>query len=337
MTVRTQLPSPVIAIGRFGFALVGFLVAAVLAFLAFVWYPTDLVEVIGVLAVLLLGALGFRLGRNLGSVVFPDYNVAEVTVEGPITRDGGRPTPTPPGHPSADALVELIEQAGADPAVEGLLLRLNTPGGEVVPSDDLCRAVAAFEGPTIAYTDDLCASGGYWIASGCDTFLAHEASLVGSIGVRGSLLNVAELADRLGVRHERFTAGAYKDAGSPFRDMEAHEREYLQGLIDGQYETFLDRVVEGRALDEDTVRETEARVYRGEEAVDLGLVDELGGRDEAEGLMADRLDLPETRVRTFEPERPITVRLRGGIERIAFAVGAGVASHLLADEVPLPE
>lgn len=337
MAYRSLLPWPVIVIGQVTVAVLGLAVAAVLAYYAFVYYPTDLVELIGVILLIVLGVVGFKVGGNLGGVLFPGYNVAEVAVEGPITRDGGQISPTLPGQPSADQLVEQIDRANADPAVEGLLVKLNTPGGEIVPSDDIREAVQRFEGPSVAYTTDICASGGYWIASGCDAFLARDASIVGGIGVRGSRLNVSGLADRLGISHERFIAGTYKDAGTPFRELESHEREYIQSLIDSHYEAFIDRIVEGRELDEEAVRDTEARVYLGEEANDIGLVDDIGDHADAESRLAEKLDLPAVRVRQFRPEQPITVRLRSGIEKVAYAMGLGVASHLVRDEVPLPE
>ena len=83
---------------------------------------------------------------------------------------------------SADAIVDAIERADDD-SVEAPVVKLNTPGGAVVPSEDIRRAAAEFDGPTVAYAEDLAASGGYWIASGCDEFHAREASVVGSIGV----------------------------------------------------------------------------------------------------------------------------------------------------------
>ncbi len=255
-----------------------------------------------------------------------EYNVSEVAVSGPIVRDRGRPSPLSGGATStADEVVELIEEADEDDATEALLLRLNTPGGEVLPSDDVRRAAAAFDGPTVAYATDLCASGGYWIASGCDELWAHDASLVGSIGVVGSRPNAAELADKLGISYEQFTAGEYKDAGVPLREIEEEEREYLQGIIDGYYEQFVETVSEGRGMDPDDVRETEARVYLGTDAAEIGLVDELGTREDVESRLADLLET-DVEIRELEPQRGLAERFGIGAERVAFAAGSGVAS-----------
>ncbi|QWC19654.1 signal peptide peptidase SppA [Halorubrum sp. 2020YC2] len=260
-----------------------------------------------------------------------EYNTAKVTVSGPIRRSQGRPSPlSGPGGATADDVVEQIGAADEDEDVEALLVELNTPGGEVVPSDDIRRAAADFDGPTVAYATDTCASGGYWIASGCDELWAREASLVGSIGVVGSRPNAKGLADKLGISYEQFTAGEYKDAGVPLKEIEEDEREYLQGIIDGYYEQFVETVSEGRDMDPDEIRATEARVYLGDEAAELGLVDELGTEDDVEDRLADLLGA-EPEVREFSPERGLAERLGIGAERVAFAAGSGVSDAFVDD------
>ena len=260
-----------------------------------------------------------------------EYNVGKVTVSGPIRRSQGRPSPlSGPGGATADDVVEQIEAADEDEDVEALLVELNTPGGEVVPSDDIRRAAADFDGPTVAYATDTCASGGYWIASGCDELWAREASLVGSIGVVGSRPNAKGLADKLGISYEQFTAGEYKDAGVPLKEIEEDEREYLQGIIDGYYEQFVETVSEGRDMDPEEIRETEARVYLGDDAAEMGLVDELGTEGDVEDRLAELIGA-EPEVREFTPERGLAERLGVGAERVAFAAGSGVAG-VFADD-----
>ncbi len=260
-----------------------------------------------------------------------EYNTAKVSVSGPISRDRGRPSPLSGATgTTADEVVEQIEAADDDEDVEALLIELNTPGGEVVPSDDVRRAAVEFDGPTVGYATDLCASGGYWIASGCDEVWARNGSLVGSIGVIGSRPNAAGLADKLGISYEQFTAGEYKDAGVPLREIEDDEREYLQSLIDGYYEQFVETVSEGREMDPETIRDTEARVYLGPDAAELGLVDELGTQEDVEDALAERIGA-DVDVREFSPDRGLAERLGIGAERVAFAAGNGVASVFAGD------
>ncbi len=260
-----------------------------------------------------------------------EYNTAKVSVSGPIARDRGRPSPLSGGTgATADEVVEQIEAADEDEEVEALLVELNTPGGEVVPSDDIRRAAAEFDGPTVGYATDLCASGGYWIASGCDELWARKGSLVGSIGVVGSRPNAAGLADKLGISYEQFTAGEYKDAGVPLREIEDDEREYLQSLIDGYYEQFVETVSEGRDMDPEAIRDTEARVYLGTDADEMGLVDELGTEADVEDRLGERIDA-DVEIREFTPERGLADRLGIGAERVAFAAGNGAASVFSGD------
>ncbi|MDT3435112.1 signal peptide peptidase SppA [Haloarcula sp. 1CSR25-25] len=304
-------------------AVVG-IAAAIAAWYLFVVVPDDLAELLGVLLLLVVVIVALRIGGKVAGSLLPAHNVAEVAVEGPITRDGGGGITSPPVGASADDIVEQIERADSDRGSAALLLKLNTPGGQIVPSEDIRIAAQEFEGPTIAYATDVCASGGYDIAAGCDELWAREGSIVGSIGVVGSRVNAKELADRLGLSYEQFTAGEYKDAGVPLKEMSEDERAYLQGIVDDYYDQFVDTVAEGREMDAETLRDTEARIFLGEEAETRGLVDRLGTRDEVEASLEQRLGESVT-VKEYEPERGLAGKLRGGAQRVAFALGAGIA------------
>ena len=286
----------------------------------------------------LVGAAATVAGKRLfsrltrGRIGQPEeYNVAKVTISGAIQRERGRMSPLSGSRPAtADAIVEQITDADEDERVEALFLELNTPGGEVLPSDDIRRAAADFDGPTIAYATDTCASGGYWIASGCDELWARDVSLVGSIGVVGSRPNAAGLADKLGISYEQFTAGEYKDAGVPLREIEADEREYLQSIVDGYYERFIETVSDGREMEPEAIRETEARIYLGSDAAEIGLVDELGTEQAVENRIGDLIDGDPT-VKEFAPGRSLTERVGLAAERIAFAAGSGITNTVVGD------
>ncbi|MFW6385464.1 MAG: S49 family peptidase, partial [Halodesulfurarchaeum sp.] len=240
---------------RLVIVLLGAVIAAIVAWILFVVGPDgNLAMLLGVLLVVIASLMGARTASNVAERLVAPYNVAEVPVEGPITRrDGGR-MPSRPNVTSADEVVDQIEQAGSDDNVEGLVVRLNTPGGEVVPSEDIRIAVEQFDGPTVAYAQDTCASGGYWIASGCDTIVGREGTIVGSIGVLASRITAEDLLDTIGLTYERLVAGEYKDTGVPFRDMDQDDRAYLQEIVDEYYDVFIDRVAEGRDLDADIGR-----------------------------------------------------------------------------------
>lgn len=322
---------------RLGIALLGVVLAAVIAVVLYAAVP--LLTGIGALEVT-LGLLLFLVGSvsavRMASRLVADYDVAEVDVDDIITRDG-----SPQGVPvrnvglSADDIVEQIEQADDDDAVEALIVRLNTPGGAVVPSEDIRQAVAHFDGPTVAYAEDIAASGGYWIASGADEFHARRGATVGSIGVNGTQLGRTGLAKKAGLDYRRFVAGEYKDTPSPWRELSDDEEQYVQGLLDDYYEQFVETVVEGRDLDAEEVRDTEARVYLGETAHELGLVDYCGPRDDLEERLADQLEVEEITVERFEPQPGLSDRINVALERGARAFGAGLASAF-SDESNVP-
>ena len=314
--------------------LTGIVVGVAVGWYLFVDLPgANLASLFGVVLALLAGVVGARVAGRIAASRFADYDVAEVAVEGPISRDGGgRGLPTRPGGTPADDIVEQIRNADEDPNARALLLKLNTPGGEVVPSDDIRIAAERFDGPTVAYATDVCASGGYWIASGCDAIYAREGSIVGSIGVIGSRVNAAELADRVGLEYERLAAGEYKDAGTSLKEMSEDEREYLQGLIDGYYDEFVERVTDGRELSDEQVRDTEARVYLGEDALSIGLVDELGTKRAVEDRLAADIGEEKVEVREFEPEKNVMERLRGGSQAVAYSFGAGIAGAFAGED-----
>jgi protease-4 len=305
------------------------LVALIAGWAVFVDYPGSLQELLGVVAALVVGLVGLWIGGRVAQAVVAPYNVAEVGVEGPITRERRASLRPSPGA-AADDVVEQIERADEDGSVAALVVRLNTPGGAPVPSEDIRRAAAEFDGPTVAYATDVCASGGYLVAAGCDRIIARRGSVVGSIGVLGSTVNASDLAERVGLSYEQFVAGEYKDAGVPLKDLDADERTYLQGLVDDYYAQFVARVAEGRGLDSRAIRATEARVYLGEGAEPLGLVDDLGDRDIVEAYLAEELR-ENVEIREFEPERGLGDRLRRGAAAAAYAFGTGVADRIAGD------
>jgi len=321
-------PSTVV---RFSLFLALAVAGVALAVGTLVVYPTSALELVGILLVVLLAPFVFRVAASIARSVATPYNVAEVGVTGAISRDGGSgPLPTSPTGVGADAIVDQIDRADADGGVEALLVRLNTPGGEIVPSEDIKLAIERFDGPAVAYVTDTCASGGYEIASGCDEIWAREGSIVGSIGVVGSRVNLADLADRVGVSYEQFTAGEFKDAGTPLKRLEDDERAYLQGIVDDYYDQFVENVADRRDIDAESLRETEARVYLGDRAHEMGLVDDLGTRREVEERLSALLGTEPT-VEEFAPKRSLSARMRAGAHGIAYAFGAGVTATLRGD------
>ncbi len=183
-------------------------------------------------------------------------------------------------------ILSQLDKIEESKAVKAVVLRLETPGGAVAASQEIYRKLKYLRDekgiPIVASMGNVAASGGYYVALGADTIIANPGTITGSIGVIASIFQYQRLFEKLGVGVETVKSGKFKDTGSPFRGMTGEEREYLQSLIDDTYDQFVHAVAEGRNLE---VAEVElladGRVYTGRQAKELGLIDILGGLDEA--------------------------------------------------------
>jgi len=197
---------------------------------------------------------------------------------------------------------EELTLAAEDKKVKGIVLRINSPGGTVTASDILYHEVKAFKEkrkiPVIASIMDVGASGGYYVAAAADKILVHPSSVTGSVGVIMLTVNAQGLLEKIGVQTTAVTSGPRKDMGSPFRAMTAEERAIFQGVIDSFYERFLTVVREGRSnLTAEQIRNlADGRIYSGEQAKALGLVDGIGYLDDAVELAKKDAGLTEARV-----------------------------------------
>ncbi len=201
---------------------------------------------------------------------------------------------------------EQLTRAAQDDSIKAVVLRINSPGGTVTASDIIHHELKAFKAskkiPIIASIMDLGTSGGYYIAAAADTVLAHPSSVTGSIGVIMLTINARGLLEKVGVEATAVTSGPRKDMGSPFRVMTPEERAIFQGLIDSFYQRFLTIVQEGRPLlqMEQIKKLADGRIYTGDQAKAVGLVDELGYLEDAIELAKKKAKLPEARVVTYQ-------------------------------------
>jgi protease IV len=197
---------------------------------------------------------------------------------------------------------EELTRAADDPDLKALVLRINSPGGTVTASDIIHHELRAFRQkrriPVIASIMDVGASGGYYIAVAADKIVIHPSSVTGSVGVIMMTLNARGLLEKIGLEANAVTSGPKKDMGSPFRAMTDEERGIFQGLITSFYERFLTVVKEGRRnLSSDQIRKmADGRIYTGEQASVLGLVDQVGYLDDAIELAKRDAGIKEARV-----------------------------------------
>ncbi len=235
----------------------------------------------------------------------PDGKLAMVSIEGMITGQHSSYQPS-----MADTAISEIEQATEDKSVKGLLLYLNTPGGEVTASDKIYHAAKKFSDtgrPIVAYMDTVAASGGYYIACAADVIVANETSITGSIGVIIGGVNAKNMFDKIGVKDQTFKSGAFKDTMSMAREMREDERAYIQDLVNEMYEKFAGIVSEAREIPMETLKNgiADGRIFQGSTAKTVGLVDENGYIEDAISALKAQAELEDAKVIQYYTEPSI--------------------------------
>ncbi|HLR80123.1 MAG TPA: signal peptide peptidase SppA [Bacillota bacterium] len=225
--------------------------------------------------------------------------IAVIPLDGIIMDTGGNPLVA--DTYDHQQFLTMLDEAAEDEFVEGIILRVNTPGGGVVESAEIYDKVVTiqeeYEKPVYVSMGNMAASGGYYVAAPAEKIVAHDATVTGSIGVIMENMNYKELADKLGIDYNTIKSGAFKDMGSGVRDMTKEEREMLQTMIDEFYDGFVEAIVNGRGMSEDRIRELgDGRIYTGKQAKDVELIDELGTLDDTITLMKEDYDLGDVTV-----------------------------------------
>jgi len=181
---------------------------------------------------------------------------------------------------SSENIVNELNDYAEDGSIKAIVLRIDSPGGGVVPSQEIFNAVkhAKKEGKKVVVSmGSVAASGGYYIAAAADKIVANPGTLTGSIGVKMEFANVEKLLDKIGVKGMVVKAGQYKDIGSPFREMTEPEKKLLQDVIDDVHDQFIEAVSEGRGIPKaDVTAIADGRIFTGRQALSLKLVDQLG-------------------------------------------------------------
>lgn len=234
---------------------------------------------LGVIAALLIFFFGmlFLIGEFTGRqsrFSFGD-KIAIVEIKGVITQ-------------SAE-VIEEIRQYQEDEKVKAIVLRIDSPGGGVGPSQEIYREVLKVKRKKKVLTSmgSVAASGGYYIASASDYIVANPGTITGSIGVVMEFTNLEELLKKIGIKGVVLKGGEHKDIGSPFREMTPDERKIMQEVIDNVHQQFIKAVAEGRKMDQNKVIPiADGRILTGEQAKELGLVDQLGNLEDTVDIAA---------------------------------------------------
>jgi len=198
------------------------------------------------------------------------------------------------GSVESEPVLKVVKRYADDSDMKAVIVRIDSPGGAVGTSQEILDGLRrlAEDKVVVCTMGNMAASGGLLVAMGCDRIVAEPGTLTGSIGVISAFPNVRGLLQRFDVEMNTVTAGKLKDAGSPFREFSASDRAYWQELADRIHRQFIQAVAEGRDLPVEQVEKfADGRVMTGEQAVELGLVDELGGFQDAVDLAKELAEI----------------------------------------------
>jgi protease-4 len=218
---------------------------------------------------------------------------------------------------SSDKLLKQLKDFEEDSSIKGIILRIDSPGGAVGPSQEIHDAILRVRKtkPVVASFESVAASGGFYVAVAADRIVTNPGTLTGSIGVIMDMANLSELYKWAKVDRYNIKSGKFKDIGSENRPMTPEEHQLMQNLIDNVYQQFLKAVADGRRLPIDSVKPyADGRVLSGEQALQIGLVDKLGGLDVAIDTVKElaKLDAKQKVNLVYpEPKRHSLVELLG--------------------------
>lgn len=237
-------------------------------------------KIIKGLLLLSLVAIVFAVVYSMGDVEYGS-KVGLIEVDGVI---GAQTTESIFGY-SGTSFLSQVRAAEQDPTLEALVIRVNSPGGAAGTSEELYNTILRIREkgiPVVVSMGDTAASGGYYLAAAADYIFANGTTMTGSIGVIMETVNLSQLYEMIGVEFEVIKSGEFKDTGNASRSLTERESELLNALIYDAWDQFVEDVVVGRNLDRDHVESiADGRIMTGRQALEFGLVDELGGLDEA--------------------------------------------------------
>ena len=227
------------------------------------------------------------------------HRIALIVGDGMITQGSGNETADDESF-TATGFIKLLKQVENDSSIQGVILRIDSPGGDAVASDDMLHEakILSKKKPLVISMSDEAASGGYYVAATGDPIIAYPNTLTGSIGVIFARLNLHGLYDKIGVNKQLLSRGRYADIDSDYAPMSDDERKKIAGQIDAFYRAFVGHVAEGRKKPFDQIEPlAQGRVWLGAQAKQNGLVDQLGGLDRAIEILKQQAHLsPSDRV-----------------------------------------
>lgn len=267
------------------------------------------------LGLVIVGFFVLVLGITLLVEVIPvgnENSIALIRIEGVIL--------------DSHEVIQQIEHFADDSAIQAIVVRIDSPGGAVVPSQEIYAALKRVrddgEKTVVTSMGNMAASGGYYIASASNMILANPGTITGSIGVIMELTNVEKLLDKVGIESLVVKSGLHKDLASPFRPLSEDSRAILQHVMDDVHDQFIHAVAEGRDMEVEQVHAlADGRIFTGRQALAVDLVDRLGTLQDAIQLAADLAGITEEpTVIEVEPRFSLQDLIRNQVRDALYAI-----------------
>ncbi len=230
---------------------------------------------LAVVFISMVSLVPYFIGNGDGLTAIGREKIAVVEVFGPIVD----PAKT----------VRLIKKYAKDKSIKGIIVHIDSPGGGVAASQEIFNQLvkARKQKPVVASMGSLAASGGYYIAMGSNRVISNPGTITGSIGVIIGFADMRELFSKIGIKPITITSGKFKDIGGPSREFTKEDRQVIQSVVDDVYEQFVDVVATERRMPvEDVTKLADGRIYSGRQALELGMVDELGTFDDSVKILS---------------------------------------------------
>ncbi len=283
-----------------------------------------------ILIVLLILVLSY-----LASSFFKDFSAAKIgskvaiiPINGEITLESNSGLFSTSQVASANDFVDSLKKAQDDSSVKGIIVEINSPGGGVVASEQMAKALKKFSKPKVALIREVGASGAYWAATSADYIIADPLSITGSIGVIGSYLDFSGLMQKYGINYDQLISGKYKDTGSPYKNLTDDEHKLLQSKIDLIHNYFINEVAKNRNMPiSQATKLADGSFYLGIEAKDNGLIDELGGKEEAINKIKELTNITDVYVINYGKKSALASLFSSAMSYNSYYIGKGIASE----------
>lgn len=250
----------------------------------------------GAVISLIIVASAFFIALQKKDVFTPRERIALINITGPIADPA--------------STLEWIRKVESNPSVKGLLVRIDSPGGGAAASQEIYHALQrmAKKVPIAASMGSTAASGGLMVAMAAERIFANPSTITGSIGVRMDIPQIQDLMDKIGIGQETLVTAPFKDAASYRKPLSPEDRAYLQSVIMNMHEQFVDIVAKGRKMSRDKAQTlANGKIFTGQQALELGLVDEMGGYDDALFWLAKKTGIPASRKLMQKPQSKVGI------------------------------